>query len=110
MRDVSRRIYREQSVKGAEGTIASVKDIFKLAENSELADAEKRYLPQGAPETRAIILAASRGSKLGDLTKHIPKCMVDVRGQPLLRRLTSALNQAEIRKHRRGSRLPETIG
>ena len=97
MRDVSRRIYREQSLKGAEGTIASVKDIFELAENSELADAEKRYLPKGAPETRAIILAASRGSKLGDLTKHIPKCMVDVRGQPLLRRLTSTLNQADIR-------------
>ena len=82
---------------GAEGTIASVKDIFELAENSELADAEKRYLPQGAPETRAIILAESRGSKLGDLTKDIPKCMVDVRCQPLLRRLTSALNQAKIR-------------
>ncbi len=97
MREVSRRIFRDQSLKGVEGTIASVKDIFELAQNSELAAAEKRYLPQSGLETKAIILAASRGTKLGDLTQHIPKCMVDVRGQPLLRRLTSTLNQAEIR-------------
>jgi len=97
MREVSRRIFRDQSLKGVEGTIASVKDIFELAENSELADAEKRYLPKSLPETRAIILAASRGTKLGNLTDSIPKCMIDVRGQPLLRRLTSTLNQTGIR-------------
>lgn len=97
MRDVSRQIYREQSLMGVEGTIAPIKDIFQLAENSELLEAEKMYLPKGVPEIRAVILAASRGSKLGDLTRKIPKCMIDIRGQPLLRRLTETLNQAGIR-------------
>ena len=98
MREVSRRIYREQSLTGIEGTISSVKDIFDLMENAELAEAEKAYLPQSQPEPQAIILAASRGLGLGDLTKDIPKCMIDIRGQPLLQRLTSTFNQGNIRK------------
>ena len=92
MREVSRQIYREQSLSGVEGMITPVKDIFELVENAELAKAEKVYLPQGEPDIQAIILAASRGSKLGDLTKDIPKCMIDIRGQPLLRRLASTFN------------------
>ncbi|MDC0190614.1 phosphoenolpyruvate mutase [Rhodospirillales bacterium] len=98
MREVSRQIYREQSLSGVEGTITPVKDIFELVENAELAKAEKVYLPQSELDIQAVILAASRGSKLGDLTKDIPKCMIDIRGQPLLRRLTSTFSQGNIRK------------
>ena len=97
MREVSRRIFRDQSLTGIEEKISSVKDIFELVENAELAEAEKFYLPARHTEIQAVILAASRGSKLGELTKDIPKCMIDIRGQPLLRRLTSTLNQANIR-------------
>ena len=97
MREVSRQIYREQSVFGVEGVITPVKDIFELVENAELAKAEKVYLPQGEPDIQAVILAASRGSKLGDLTKDIPKCMIDIRGQPLLRRLASTFSQGNIK-------------
>ena len=97
MREVSRQIYREQSLSGVEGMITPVKDIFELVENAELARAEKVYLPQGEPDIQAVILAASRGSKLGDLTKDIPKCMIDIRGQPLLRRLASTFNQGNIK-------------
>ncbi|HIM19063.1 MAG TPA: phosphoenolpyruvate mutase [Rhodospirillales bacterium] len=97
MREVSRQIYREQSLSGVEGMITPVKDIFELVENAELAKAEKVYLPQGEPDIQAVILAASRGTKLGDLTKDIPKCMIDIRGQPLLRRLASTFNQGNIK-------------
>jgi len=98
MREVSRRIHRDQSLTGVEGGIASVKELFELADNSELAEAEKMYLPTSQGETKAIVLAASRGKELGDLTAERPKCMVDVRGQPLLRRLVTTFNQAQIRK------------
>ncbi len=98
MREVSRRIHRDQSLMGVEDKIASVADIFELAENAELAEAEKIYLPASEPEVNAVILAASRGSKLGDLTKDIPKCMIDIQGQPLLRRLTTTLNQSRVRR------------
>jgi phosphoenolpyruvate phosphomutase len=97
MREVSRRILREENLVGIEHEVASVKDVFELAGNQELAAAERRYLPvqQGAPG--AIVLAASRGTELGMLTEDRPKCMVDIRGRPLLQRLIDTLNSADVR-------------
>ncbi|MFP6777662.1 MAG: phosphocholine cytidylyltransferase family protein, partial [Alphaproteobacteria bacterium] len=40
---------------------------------------------------------ASRGSALGPLTERLPKCMLDIRGQPLLKRLVSTLNEGGLR-------------
>jgi phosphoenolpyruvate phosphomutase len=98
MRDVSARIQREQYLGGVEDNIATVNDIFNLAGNAELSQAEKRYLPVTKPSPRAIVLAASRGNELGGLTEHHPKCMIDIRGQPLLRRMVSTLNEEKIRE------------
>ncbi len=97
MREVSRQIHRDQSLAGVEDRIVSVQDVFDLAGNPELAEAEDRYLPSGQSQTRAIILAASRGAELGEVTADRPKCMVDIRGRPLLHHLTSALNEGGIR-------------
>jgi phosphoenolpyruvate phosphomutase len=97
MREVSRHIQRDEAITGVENQIASLKDVFELAGNRELAEAERRYLPASGSNTRAIVLAASRGSELGELTRDRPKCMIDVRGQPLLKRLISVLNQGGIR-------------
>jgi phosphoenolpyruvate phosphomutase len=97
MREVSSRIMREQSLVGVENAIASVKDVFHLAGNDELAEAERRYLPSRQDAPQAIVLAASRGDELGPLTEDRPKCMVDVRGQPLLRRLVDTLNGGGVR-------------
>ena len=98
MRDVSARIQREQYLGGVEDNIATVNDIFNLAGNAELSLAEKRYLPVTKASPRAIVLAASRGNELGGLTEHHPKCMIDIRGQPLLRRMVSTLNEEKIRE------------
>jgi phosphoenolpyruvate phosphomutase len=97
MREVSRRILVEGSLAGVEGTIASVRDVFELAGTRELEEAERRYLPAPPPATRAVVIAASRGAALGPLTADRPKCMIDVRGQPLLRRLVATLADAGIR-------------
>jgi phosphoenolpyruvate phosphomutase len=97
MREVCRQIHREESLVGVESAIVSVKEVFELAGNEELAEAEKRYLPGPRTETRAILLAASRGAALGALTEDRPKCMIDVRGQPLLRRLIGMLREGGVR-------------
>ena len=97
MRDATKMIFEEQSVVGLEDRIATVKDIFHLAGNAELKDAEDRYLPPDEEAPRGIILAATRGSALGPLTEDKPKCMVEIQGQPLLRRLTRTLRQTGIR-------------
>ena len=97
MRDVSRRIAEDQSLMQVEGTVAGVGDVFALAGNRELIEAERRYLATSRAETRAIVLAASRGSEFGALTEGVPKCMLDIRGQPLLRRLVSTFNDCGVR-------------
>jgi len=95
IRDTSRRIFEEQCLNNVEGRVASLGDVFGLAGNKELADAEDRYLASRG-EVEAIVLAASRGTALQELTVDRPKCMLDVRGQPLLRRLTRSLNDAGV--------------
>ncbi|MDP6780732.1 MAG: phosphoenolpyruvate mutase [Alphaproteobacteria bacterium] len=97
MRDVCRKIYKEQGLVAIEGEVTSIQDVFELMGNQELAEAEKRYLTSTRKETHGIVIAASRGGKLGDLTENQPKCMVDIRGKPLLRRLVSTLNKGGVR-------------
>jgi phosphoenolpyruvate phosphomutase len=97
MQDVCRRIQSEESLVGVEGEIASVEEVFRLTGNNELAEAERRYLRGTREEVRAIVIAASRGENLGALTKDKPKCMIDVRGTPLLRRLVSTFKKSGVR-------------
>jgi phosphoenolpyruvate phosphomutase len=97
MRAVSRRIMNERSLAGIEGEITSVKEVFELVGQQELTQAESRYLAPSREPTRAIVLAATQGAKLGPLTATRPKCMIDVRGQPLLRRLVATLNESGVR-------------
>lgn len=96
MRETAKRIHEDESLQNVEGRVAGVKDVFRLVGNDELEAAEARYLP--APQRqRAIVLAASRG-ELGELTRDRPKCMIDVRGQPLLQRLVSTVAESGVRE------------
>ncbi len=121
MRETAARIQADQSLADIEGRVASVKDIFALMDNDELETAGDRYLPvtggaapsvpapgtaTGAAGTwitppeapaRGIVLAASQGEALGSLTLDRPKCMVDVRGRPLLSQLLDTLRQGGVR-------------
>jgi len=45
---------------------------------------------------KAVILAAGRGSRMGDLTEERPKCLVEFRGKSLIEWQLSALRQAGI--------------
>lgn len=94
MRDTARVIAGTQSLMEVEGRVTSVKEIFALTGNDELEEATQRYLP--ATGARGIVLAASRGAGLGSVTDELPKCMVDVRGKPLLRRLLSTLDESGV--------------
>ncbi len=97
MRQTARRILEDESLREVEGQVASVRDIFHLVGNAELEAAARRYLP-AARVVRGIVLAASRGDDgLDAVTADMPKCMVDVRGQPLLRRLIGTLRESGVR-------------
>ena len=93
MRDTSRTLFSQQTLLEVEHEVAPLEDVFALAGAKELEEAEKRYLAAEQPQTAAIILAATRGSGLGDLTEDRPKCMVNVRGQSILERQLAALKR-----------------
>jgi phosphoenolpyruvate phosphomutase len=97
MQDCAKTLAREQTLLSIEDGIAPVGEIFRLQGASELQAAEGRYLPARNAQSRAIILAASRGSALGDLTANRPKAMVEVGNQPLLGHIVSAYNAAGIK-------------
>jgi phosphoenolpyruvate phosphomutase len=97
MQQTAATLMREENLLSIEDNVAPVKEIFRLQGASELQDAEERYLPKRDQNSRAIILAASRGAALGDLTAARPKAMVEVRGQPLLGHIVAAYNAAGIK-------------
>ncbi|HET6889180.1 MAG TPA: phosphoenolpyruvate mutase [Candidatus Udaeobacter sp.] len=97
MQETTRRIFTERSVQNVEDGIVPVKEVFRLQNAEELLLAEERYLPKRQASTRAIILAASRGNELGEITAGIPKAMVPVAGTPLLHKLVAQFRAAGIR-------------
>jgi len=46
MQETAARVYREQNLMSIEKEIATVKEIFRLQNDDELREAEKRYLPR----------------------------------------------------------------
>jgi len=98
MRETTARIHRDQSLAGVENTIVSVADIFELQGADELKAAEDRYLTKSGNTRNAVVVAATRGSALGELTADRPKCMVEVRGKPLLTRLVNLLREGGVQR------------
>ncbi|MDH3207242.1 MAG: phosphoenolpyruvate mutase [Gemmatimonadota bacterium] len=84
MQEAAATIAREQNLLEVEERIAPVREVFRLQGASDLEIAERLYLPEQSVDLRAIVLAASRGVELGELTADKPKAMVKVRGEPLL--------------------------
>ena len=87
MQEAARKIHHDEALTEIEDDVASINELFRLQGADELVAAERRYFLGTKPDTRAIILAASRGDKLAGLTDDRPKVMLPINGKPLLRRL-----------------------
>ncbi len=97
MQKTARTLKEQEHLLSIEDKVAPVSEIFRLQNAAELQDAEDRYLPRGAENTRAIVLAASRGEELRELTEHQPKTMVKIQGTPILARIVDAYNAVGIK-------------
>ena len=86
MESTSREIFEQQSLVDVEDLITDVDSIFKLQGADELLRAQERYMDNSG-ECQALVLAASRGNNLYELTEDRPKAMLRIRGKPLLQRL-----------------------
>jgi phosphoenolpyruvate phosphomutase len=98
MQGTAQQLHDQQTLVAVEDHIVPVKEIFRLQGASELQEAEERYLPQDGQDARVIVLAASRGAALGELTDERPKTMVEVRGRPLLAHIVAAYNVSGIKR------------
>ena len=86
MQATAANIQATRSLVECEGRIATVPEIFRLQGADELLEAEKRYARGSSHPVSAIVLAASRGQGMDDLTQDRPKVMLPVGGVPMLRR------------------------
>ncbi len=96
MQETTQRIFDDKSLINIESKIVSVSEIFRLQGADELKEAEKKYLPTSGKKVNNIILAASQGS-LGDLTKEMPKTLLEVNGKSLLATQIDEFNQVGIK-------------
>ncbi len=97
MRKTAKQIHQDQNLLKVEDEVVSVAEVFKIQGEDELAEAEKRYLPQTAQNARAIVLAASRGKELGVLTEDRPKTMVNIAGKPILSHIATSLREVGVK-------------
>lgn len=98
MENVTQIIFEDESLRNVEGKVVGVDHIFELQGASELKEAERRYLPTYGQDMNAIILAASRGSVFGELTKDIPKTLLKVNGKQILHTLIEQFNEMGIKE------------
>ncbi|MBI4000205.1 MAG: phosphoenolpyruvate mutase [Nitrospira defluvii] len=97
MQKTARALKESENLLSIEDRVAPVSEIFRLQNAAELLEAEERYLPRGAEGTSAVVLAASRGDELGELTEAQPKTMVKVQGAPILSHIVDAYNAVGIK-------------
>jgi phosphoenolpyruvate phosphomutase len=87
MQATARTIFETESLVEVEGRVATVAEIFRLQGADELLEAEKLYARSTRQDASAVILAASRGQGMDELTRDRPKVMIPVAGKTVLRRL-----------------------
>jgi phosphoenolpyruvate phosphomutase len=92
IKGLAKTIYQERSVMNIDDKIVPLTEVFRLQGVNELLEAEERYLKTYQKQkSSAIILAASRGEELHELTLTRPKTMISISGKSILQRLVEDL-------------------
>ena len=97
MQSTARTLKEQENLLSVEDKIVPVSEVFRLQGAEDLQEAEQRYLPKSSERATAIVLAASRGDELGELTEDKPKTMVPIRGIPILAHIMDAYNTVGIK-------------
>jgi phosphoenolpyruvate phosphomutase len=97
MQQTAKAMIVEGNLLSIEDRVAPVSEVFRLQGAEELQAAEKLYLPKSAHGLQAVVLAASRGEELGELTVDKPKAMINIVGRPLIAHIADAYNAVGIK-------------
>jgi len=90
MQNVANEIGQKGTARDLEDAIAPVKEVFRLQDADGLLAGEKVYLSSGSSSS-AIVLAASRGKGLDELTVDRPKAMIPVAGTPAIEKMLQSM-------------------
>lgn len=97
MKKTVQTIKQQENLLAIEDKIVPVTEIFRLQGVEELQKYSIQYLPIIVKQTGGIILAASRGEELKELTATKPKVMVEIAGKPILAHSLAAYRQIDIK-------------
>ncbi len=98
MQAVANHIGKTGTARDLEDDIASVKEVFRLQDADGLLEGERVYLNTPGSSASAIVLAASRGDGLDELTAERPKCMIPISGTPAVEKMMQSLRAEGIRE------------
>jgi phosphoenolpyruvate phosphomutase len=87
---------RERRLDALTPEIVPLEEIYRHVGVAEFKQIENDFLPKGASDVRAVIIAAGSGKSLLPLTESQPKCMLDIKGRTLLERQLEILRGAGI--------------
>ena len=96
MQQIGRQLFLDQSLQSIEDKIAPISELFRLQGMDDMEIRERLYLPNQPLSPSILILAASRGKYLGDLTEDRPKTMLKIGGKPLLEHIVDMFNSLGI--------------
>ena len=96
MQSVANEIGEKGTARDLEDAIAPVKEVFRLQDADGLLEGEKTYLHKESGIS-ALVLAASRGSGLDELTADRPKAMIPVSGTPAIEKMLQSMRAEGIK-------------
>jgi phosphoenolpyruvate phosphomutase len=97
MKETLALLRREGTASLLDPHIASLEEVYDLVGVADLKAAEQEFLPVGAEEVRAIILAAGFEPGLLPLIEDRPKALLDIKGKSILERQVETLNACNIK-------------
>src|SRR5581483_5555629 len=89
---------RERRLDALAPHIVPLEEIYRHVGVDEFKRIESEFLPRGASDVRAVIIAAGSGKSLLPLTEDRPKCMLDIKGRTILERQLDTLRACGIQE------------
>ena len=97
MRHALATLKAEERPAAVDDQIASLSDIYELVGVPALQANEQKFLVPGGHQVTAIIIAAGFEENLLPLIEDRPKAMLEIKGQTILERQISALNECGVK-------------
>ncbi len=95
MDQVMAKIGRTHQLLSVEDELVSVKDVFEIQGMNQMKEDEERYLKADTSDYNAILLAAggptANQEGLGSLLRDTPVAMLDINGEPVIKRNINSL-------------------